>query len=134
MVTNLILNQPGGDYSSTRCPLGGGGMNVRSGHHLGLPPETAHFKCLPHPSLRQDNDGNGWHDASMDTGKPEHEARALEEVVERLVDRFPDVPEVRVRETVRAASEEFANRPIRDFVPVFVERSARDALSHLPTA
>jgi hypothetical protein len=75
----------------------------------------------------------GWHDAAMDTGNAEHEARALEEVVERLVARFPDVAEDRVREIVRAAHEEFANRPIRDFVPVFVERTARNELGRLTT-
>ena len=41
----------------------------------------------------------------MDTGKPEHEARALEEVVHRLVDRFPDVPEYRVRDIVETAHQ-----------------------------
>ena len=75
-----------------------------------------------------------WQDAAMDTGKAaEHEARALEEVVERLVARFPDVAEDRVREIVRAAHEEFANRPIRDYVPVFVERTAQDELNRLTT-
>lgn len=69
----------------------------------------------------------------MDTDNAEHEARALEEVVERLVARFPDVAEDRVREIVRDAHEEFANRPIRDFVPVFVERTARDELGRLTT-
>lgn len=69
----------------------------------------------------------------MDTDNAEHEARALEEVVERLVARFPDVAEDRVREIVRAAHEEFANRPIRDFVPVFVERTARNELGRLTT-
>jgi hypothetical protein len=75
----------------------------------------------------------GWQDAAMDTDNAEHEARALEEVVERLVTRFPDVAEDRVREIVRAAHEEFANRPIRDFVPVFVERAARNELGRLTT-
>ncbi|HYN74004.1 MAG TPA: hypothetical protein VES60_16005 [Nakamurella sp.] len=69
----------------------------------------------------------------MDTDNAEHEARALEEVVERMVARFPDVAEDRVREIVRDAHEEFANRPIRDFVPVFVERTARDELGRLTT-
>ena len=41
----------------------------------------------------------------MDTGKAEHEARALEEVVQRLVERFPDVAEDRVRDIVRAAHQ-----------------------------
>jgi ribosomal 50S subunit-associated protein YjgA (DUF615 family) len=66
-------------------------------------------------------------------GKVEHEARALEDVVQRLVARFPDVAEDRVRDIVRAAHQEFANRPIRDYVPVFVERTAQDELSRLPT-
>ena len=74
-----------------------------------------------------------WQDAAMDNGKAEHEARALAEVVERLVARFPDVAEDRVREIVRAAHEEFANRPIRDYVPVFVERTAQDELNRLTT-
>ena len=69
----------------------------------------------------------------MDNGKAEHEARALAEVVESLVARFPDVAEDRVREIVRAAHEEFANRPIRDYVPVFVERTAQDELNRLTT-
>ena len=76
---------------------------------------------------------DGWHHAAMDTGKPEHEARALEEVVERLLARFPDVAEDRVREVVTMAHQEFANRPIRDYVPVFVERTAQEELSRLPT-
>ncbi len=70
----------------------------------------------------------------MDMGKPEHEARAMEEVVERLVARFPDVPEDRVRRIVTAAHQEFVDRPVRDFVPVFVERTAQGELSRLTTA
>jgi len=58
-----------------------------------------------------------------------HESRELNEVVERLVERFPDVPEERVRSVVAKAHEKFAGNPIRDFVPVFVERSARDELT-----
>jgi hypothetical protein len=58
-----------------------------------------------------------------------HESRELNEVVERLRQRFPDVPEERVRLLVDKAHEKFVDNPIRDFVPVFVERSARDELS-----
>jgi len=58
-----------------------------------------------------------------------HEARELNEVVERLRQRFPGVPEERVRSVVTEAHGGFAGHPIRDFVPVFVERVARDALS-----
>jgi len=58
-----------------------------------------------------------------------HERRELNEVVERLLQRFPDMPEERVRAVVTRAHEKFVDNPIRDFVPVFVERAARDELS-----
>ncbi len=58
-----------------------------------------------------------------------HEFRELNEVVERLLQRFPDIQEERVRSVVNKAHEKFVGNPIRDFVPVFVERSARDELS-----
>lgn len=58
-----------------------------------------------------------------------HEARELDEVLERLRQRFPGVSEERVRSVVTEAHAGFAGHPIRDFVPVFVERVARDALS-----
>jgi hypothetical protein len=58
-----------------------------------------------------------------------HEAREIDEVVERLQDRFPDTSEDRIRAVVTDARHEFEGRPIRDFVPVFVERLARAALT-----
>jgi hypothetical protein len=58
-----------------------------------------------------------------------HESRELAEVVERLLQRFPDRPEEQVRSAVSKAHAQFVGNPIRDFVPVFVERSARDELS-----
>ncbi len=58
-----------------------------------------------------------------------HEVRELNEVVERLREQFPEVPEEQVRSVVTKAHEGFAGHPIRDFVPVFVERVARDELS-----
>jgi len=58
-----------------------------------------------------------------------HEFRELNEVVERLLQRYPDLQEQHVRSVVTKAHEKFAGNPIRDFVPVFVERSARDELS-----
>lgn len=57
-----------------------------------------------------------------------HESRELNEVVERLLERFPDLPEDRVRSAVTKAHVRFAGNPIRDFVPVFVERSASEEL------
>lgn len=58
-----------------------------------------------------------------------HEAREIDEVVERLQARFPDIARERVRAAVTDAHHAFDGRPIRDFVPVFVERTARAALS-----
>jgi hypothetical protein len=50
-----------------------------------------------------------------------HEAREIGEVVERLRDRFPDISVDRIRAVVTDAHREFDGRPIRDFVPVFVD-------------
>jgi hypothetical protein len=60
-----------------------------------------------------------------------HESRELDEVVERLLERFPKLPADRVRSAVTKAHESFAGNPIRDFVPVFVERSASDELRRI---
>ena len=87
--------------------------------------------------------------ASPDPVQVEAFARARDEVLGRisaaaarsgrdpavvtLVAVCKTVSEDRVRDIVRAAHQEFANRPIRDYVPVFVERTAQDELSRLPT-
>jgi hypothetical protein len=57
-----------------------------------------------------------------------HEDREIKEVVERLTARFPHEQPERIRAVVDAAHEQFAGHPIRDFVPVFVERVASDEL------
>ena len=58
----------------------------------------------------------------------EEEARAVDQVIDRLAKRFPDVP----RDTVAAIVGEehlgLEGNPIRDFVPVLVEHEARDRL------
>ena len=61
------------------------------------------------------------------------EERAVERVSERLVDRFPDVPEATVRALVNEAHDSL-DGPIRAYVPVLVEHAARDRLAHLPRA
>lgn len=58
-----------------------------------------------------------------------HEVRELDEVVQRLQDRFPGIDRDRIRAAVTDAHREFDGRPIRDFVPVFVERTAGALLS-----
>ena len=57
-----------------------------------------------------------------------HEAREIDEVVERLSEKFPQEQPDRIRAVVDAAHQQFAGNPIRDFVPVFVERAAKDVL------
>jgi hypothetical protein len=58
-----------------------------------------------------------------------HEAREIDEVIQRLQDRFPDLQRDRIHAAVTDAHHAFDGKPIRDFVPVFVERAARAALA-----
>lgn len=59
---------------------------------------------------------------------PEDEDRAVTHVYERLTASFPDVEPAVVQDTVLALHAQFAGRPIRDFIPVLVERMARSSL------
>jgi len=59
---------------------------------------------------------------------PEDEAKAVTLVTERLAVSFPDVPTEVVQHAVRRSYAEFTGRPIRDFVPVLLERMARNDL------
>lgn len=61
--------------------------------------------------------------------KAAHEAREIHEVVQRLQDRYPDIDPDRIHAVVTDAHRMFDGRPIRDFVPVFVERAARTAFT-----
>lgn len=63
----------------------------------------------------------------------DHETREIDEVIQRLQDRFPDQNVERIREAVTDAHRDFEGRPIRDFVPVFVERAAPRVLDHHTT-
>ena len=56
------------------------------------------------------------------------EAHAIDEVVDRLVERFPDIPRETVREVVDAQVAQFAGSTVRDFVPVLVEHEALELL------
>ena len=59
---------------------------------------------------------------------PEDEVKAVGEVTRRLAVSFPDVNVVEVEHAVHRSYEQFTRSPIRDFVPVLVERMARDQL------
>ena len=58
----------------------------------------------------------------------ESEAQALAAVQSRLAERFPEASEEAVASAVGAAHAEMTG-PIRDYVPVLVERAARDRLA-----
>ena len=59
----------------------------------------------------------------------EDEDRAVAEVAERLLKRFPlEQPDV-VKATVAEFHQRYEGSRIRDYIPVLVEREARDRLS-----
>jgi hypothetical protein len=65
---------------------------------------------------------------SADTIRERH---ALEQVTDRLSRSFADrFSPTQVDETVHSIHHRFDGRPIREFVPVLVERIAREELRH----
>ena len=64
----------------------------------------------------------------MPTSSP-REDLAIVQVAQRLHERFPAVPEARIQWTVQQQYHQFDNSRIRDFVPIFLERRAREALA-----
>ena len=59
---------------------------------------------------------------------PEDETRAVNELSHRLAASFPDIPADVITHTVHASYSQFVGSPIRDFVPVLVERVATSTL------
>ena len=60
------------------------------------------------------------------------EAKALEHLRERLQERLPITP-AQLDDAITAALARYADRPIRDFVPILVERDVLDGLEkHSP--
>jgi hypothetical protein len=57
------------------------------------------------------------------------ERRALDQVAERLVTRFPGLPAETIVTLVREAHRELAGRPIRAFVPILVEKAVKERLT-----
>jgi hypothetical protein len=56
---------------------------------------------------------------------PDDEARAIDLLIHRLADSFAGIPAETVRAVVHACYNEYKGKPIRDFVPVLVERDAK---------
>ena len=61
------------------------------------------------------------------------ERQAVEQVTERLSARFPNLPAALVRSTVRDEHARLKGR-VRDYVPVLVERAARQRLGMITPA
>ncbi len=59
---------------------------------------------------------------------PHDEARDIDRLTDRLRAEFPDTPAETVRAAVIDAYQEFAGRPIREFIPIFVERAVHNRL------
>jgi hypothetical protein len=55
----------------------------------------------------------------------------IDQVVTRLSATYPSVPQTRVLEVVQTVHARFDGRPLREFVPLFVERSAKRELREL---
>lgn len=53
---------------------------------------------------------------------PEEEERALQHVAERVRERHPNVEQAEIGRRVQIRAQEFEGRPVRDFVPLLVER------------
>jgi len=54
------------------------------------------------------------------------EMRALDELADRLRGRFPDAPPEGIEQMVRQVHHQYDGSPIRDFIPVLVEREVVD--------
>lgn len=58
---------------------------------------------------------------------PDEQSRVAD-VVERIQARFPSVDRALVAEVVHEVHRSYAGASVRDFVPILVERDARDLL------
>jgi hypothetical protein len=55
----------------------------------------------------------------------EHDQQAMERTIEALRQRFPGVAAEDIADQVRAAYQRYQDAPIREYVPVMVEREVR---------
>ncbi|MBC7403210.1 MAG: hypothetical protein H7279_08585 [Microbacteriaceae bacterium] len=59
------------------------------------------------------------------------EDQAIAKVVDRLADRFPELGRARVDQVVAETRRLLDGNPIRDYVPVLVERTAKARLRQI---
>ena len=59
------------------------------------------------------------------------EQTVIEQLVVRLTSRYPTISQSTVATVVRDVHSRFEGRPLRDFVPLLVERNAKSELERL---
>lgn len=59
------------------------------------------------------------------------EQTVIDEVVARLTSRYPAIPKETVESIVHDVYARFDGRPLRDYVPLLVERNAESELERL---
>ncbi|WP_146069329.1 three-helix bundle dimerization domain-containing protein [Cryobacterium sp. Y11] len=52
----------------------------------------------------------------------------IRQVVERLEEKFPDVPRAEIEEVARAEFAALSDRPVREFLTILTERAAKKRL------
>lgn len=56
------------------------------------------------------------------------ESAAVEEVIDRVAERFPDAPRERVEQLAHDEQAQFADAPVRQYVPVLIEHDVTEQL------
>ena len=56
------------------------------------------------------------------------ERHQIQQVITRLTATYPEVPQARIADVVKIVHARFDGRPLREFVPLFVERAAKAEL------
>ena len=79
-------------------------------------------------------DGEARRSVTAEPAINEREQRARILLVQRLHRGFPSVPLEQIEAMVQVQYRRFDHSRIRDFVPIFVERGAREQLAALPTS
>jgi hypothetical protein len=59
------------------------------------------------------------------------EQTVIEQVVDRLTTRYPTIAATTVSTVVHDIYSRYNGRPLRDYIPLFVERNARTELDRL---
>jgi len=59
------------------------------------------------------------------------EVQGIAKVIDRLTDRFPALGRTQVEQVVEETHRLLEGNPIRDYVPVLVERTAKDRLRRM---